>query len=149
MRLIRLLLLSFGVVLLGFLGIVLFSRPAVKITSFALAEKVPLAAEAEIRTRRPSRVSLTVKGRNGAEDLQVSFSRESRTHRVPVLGLYADYDNSIEFTVTDNTGLIHRLTRSVATDPLPKDYPDILVRTPLPEKSAGCMPETTAICCAA
>lgn len=136
MRLFRLMLPALGVLFIGIPGVVYLLQPPVRIISISAAEKVPLAAEAVIRSRRPSRVSLSIKGRNGAKDLKVSFDRKSRVHRIPVLGLYPDWKNSIEFSVTDDRGRVHSLTRSIRTEALPEEYPEILVRTPLPEKAA-------------
>ena len=136
MRFSRIVLLLLGVVFIGIPGMVYLLRPPVRIKSLRLAEKVPLAAEAKIQSRRPSRVTLRIKGRNGAEDLQVSFEEEARVHHIPVLGLYPDWENSIEFRITDDKGRVHRLNRTLTTDALPEEYPEIVVRTPLPEKTA-------------
>ena len=126
MRLFRLMLPALGVLFIGIPGLVYLLQPPVRIISISAAEKVPLAAEAVIRSRRPSRVSLSIKGRNGAKDLKVSFDRKSRVHRIPVLGLYPDWKNSIEFSVTDDRGRVHSLTRSIRTEALPEEYPKFL-----------------------
>jgi arylsulfate sulfotransferase len=103
--------------------------------SLNLSEHAPLTALAGIETKEPTRISLTVRGRDG-NDLTVSFDRLARDHQLPVLGLYPGYTNRIDFRITTADGQIYRRSRSVTTDPLPDEYPEVRIRRHLPGKIA-------------
>jgi len=94
--------------------------------SVTLSGEMPLGAEAEIRSRFPSRVTLTVEGRDG-NDMEHEFPGRRRRHRVPVLGLYPGYDNRITFLLTSRRGGTVSVRRTVVTAPLPEAFPDIRV----------------------
>lgn len=103
--------------------------------SLELAEKAPLSAEALIKTRRPTELTLRIAGRDN-NDLHVQFSGFSRRHRVPVLGLYPDHENRIEFELRTADGETHRRSRSITTAALPDAYPEIEIRRQLPDRIA-------------
>jgi arylsulfate sulfotransferase len=103
--------------------------------SVALAEKAPLSALARIESREPGRVSLAIRGRDD-NDLVVSFDTVSASHRLPVLGLYPDYDNKVEITLTTARGRVYRRTVEVKTPPLPTIFPEIRLERHLPELMA-------------
>lgn len=101
--------------------------------SAELSQAAPLSALAEVKTRRPSRVSLRIRGRDD-NDLQVVFPETSRRHQIPVLGLYPDYQNRVEFHITTDRGRVFERSLTLTTEPLPADYPDIRVERLHPEK---------------
>ncbi len=116
--------------------VLLIFRPFQPVSiSVDIAEKAPLSALARVETRSPSTVTLTLRGRDG-NDLETSFDRRARTHKLPVLGLYPDYRNRLEFRIKTADGTVYSRSRTVATDPLPDYYPEVQLQRKLPEKIA-------------
>lgn len=103
--------------------------------SLELMEKAPLTALAEVRTREPARLHLTIAGRDG-NDLKVEFSGFAEHHRIPVLGLYPDYRNTVEVTAETKTGELLRRSVTVRTRALPEHYPKVRLKRRLPERIA-------------
>ncbi|MFP4179683.1 MAG: aryl-sulfate sulfotransferase [Spirochaetaceae bacterium] len=101
--------------------------------SLELSEKAPLSAMARVDTREESEVSLRIRGRDG-KDLRVTFSGLSRRHEVPILGLYPDYKNEVEFKVRTGGGDVYTRSRTIRTEPLPSYYPDVKVERHIPDK---------------
>ncbi|MGM0432604.1 MAG: aryl-sulfate sulfotransferase [Spirochaetota bacterium] len=120
------------ILILSFLGYRAMQPVHVSLERF---DSAPLGALAEIKTRKPTQVHLLVRGRDG-NDLQKEFSGYSEHHKIPILGLYPDYENQIELTMQTRDG--KRYTREVAitTDPLPEDYPEIKINRRLPDRIA-------------
>ena len=81
----------------------------------------PLSAQIHVETSIESKVALTVVGRRGsASDVVKSFEDLGTTHDVPVLGLYADYNNTVRLTFTDASGaVLGRKDYAVQTAALP------------------------------
>ena len=110
--------------------------PPVRI-SIELSDKMPLGAEAEIRSRFPSRAAVTVEGRDG-NDLEHEFPSFRRRHSIPVLGLYPDSVNRVAFTLTSRRGRSVSVRRTVRTGPLPDVFPEPAVyREPGEEPAPG------------
>ncbi|MFO8064803.1 MAG: aryl-sulfate sulfotransferase [Spirochaetota bacterium] len=97
------------------------------------SETAPLSARAVISSREPVRVELRIAAREG-EDLRTSYDDYQREHEIPVLGLYPDHANEIEFTTIDEHGNRRTYRREVETDPLPDLYPQIRVETSKPAR---------------
>ena len=67
----------------------------------------PLTAQIHVETSDASRVTLTVVGRHGtASDVVKSFDDLGKTHDLPVLGLYPDFDNTVRLTFADAAGAV-------------------------------------------
>ncbi len=110
--------------------------PPVRV-SVTLSGEMPLGAEADIHSRFPSRVTLTVEGRDG-NDEEHAFTARRRRHSIPVLGLYPDYDNPMTFRLTSRRGRNVSVRRTVRTGPLPDDFPEPIVnREPGAEPAPG------------
>lgn len=63
----------------------------------------PLCALALFQTKKPYRVKVTVKGKT--EDCDVNYIIPANTiHRVPIMGLYADYENTIDIELLNKKG---------------------------------------------
>ncbi|MFO7849073.1 MAG: aryl-sulfate sulfotransferase [Spirochaetia bacterium] len=122
-------------VLLGYIGY--RALQPVRI-SLELSEKAPLGAIAEIRTREESEVSLRIRGRDG-NDLHVTFPESTTRHEVPVLGLYPDYKNEVEFTVRTSGGEEYTRSRTIQTEPLPSYYPEVKVERHMPDRISSGM----------
>ena len=83
----------------------------------------PLSALAIFETESPSSVSVTVRGTNGAKDFTYALSDISVHHEIPVIGLYADYNNHVVLSNGSEEKLIE-----IKTDPLPNDMPTVEIQ---------------------
>ena len=59
-----------------------------------------LAALVEFETLKPAQITITIKGRNGAEDISYAVTQEKTKHSIEVLGLYPDYRNKVVLTAS-------------------------------------------------
>lgn len=87
-----------------------YDQPYVKLNPYQV---VPLAAVVAFQTEKPVAVTVAVKGKEEAGTIRHTY-QEATTHVLPVLGLYADYNNTIELTLS--TGECHSF--SLQTAPL-------------------------------
>jgi hypothetical protein len=92
----------------------------------------PLAASVELTTEAPVTVTMTIKARaTGDGDYRrvFSFAEPVASLELPIIGLYAGHQNQISFAVADASGAeIGARLVTVATDPLPADFPDIVAK---------------------
>lgn len=86
--------------------------------------RVPLSAQFDLATVEPVRISWTVLG---DEPLEYSQTWFSRTHSVPVLGLYPDTTNQVQVRLDLINGDWALDTLHVATRALPEHFPDVEV----------------------
>jgi arylsulfate sulfotransferase len=92
----------------------------------------PLTATISIETSIASRVSIKVSGKNGKDsDVIRDFSKISKLHDIPILGLYPDFANIVEIVFFDMAGIeTGRFTDTVNTGPLPEGvFPKITIDT--------------------
>lgn len=87
-----------------------YNQPYVKLNPYHV---VPLAAVVAFKTEEPVAVNVAVKGKEEAGTISHTYE-EATTHILPVLGLYADYNNTVELTLS--TGEVHRF--NLQTEPL-------------------------------
>lgn len=86
----------------------------------------PLTAVITLETKDPVRVTLKVLGQNGPEsDIQHPFSETTTRHKIPVLGLYPDTENTVELTFFMNGSELGSKTYTIETEPLLEDLPDV------------------------
>ena len=100
----------------------------------------PLTATIHIETSVPAKVSIDVAGKHGAEsDVIKDFDDVSASHDIPILGLYADYDNTVELIFKDASGAeLGRKSYDIKTSALPTGvFPAITIDT----KQDGMMAE--------
>ncbi len=65
----------------------------------------PLTAVIHVETSAASKVTITVVGRRGTpSDVVKAFDDLGTTHNVPVLGLYPDFDNTVQLVFADAAG---------------------------------------------
>ena len=89
------------------------AAPYVKVNPFGTS---PLSAILKFSLPQPAKVSVRIKGKEGAPDLATNFSAFQTEWEIPVYGLYPGTENRVEIVVTDNK--------------VSKTYP-IVVKTPL------------------
>jgi len=86
----------------------------------------PLAAIAVIETPISGSIEMRVLGQDGEFSDMINYSSKvSESHEFDLLGLYADFENSVEFKLMSSQGK-ERMTivRKITTDPLPEGLPE-------------------------
>lgn len=81
----------------------------------------PLTAVALFETESDASISVTVNGKDSSGDLTYEVEGTSTYHEVPIYGLYADYDNTVDIVASNGQST----TLTVTTDALPEDMPDV------------------------
>lgn len=76
----------------------------------------PLSALVMFETATACDVTVTVKGKNGAPDFTYTLSQASTHHEVPIIGLYANYNNTVILSAENEKNTIQ-----IVTDELPSD----------------------------
>lgn len=76
----------------------------------------PLSALIVFETKDLTTATITIKGKDGAEDLTHTFT-PTKVHILPIYGLYAGYDNTVIIEVSGTTKEI-----TITTDALPSDF---------------------------
>ncbi len=111
----------------------LVSQPGLVVTRLEMKlnpyGRTPLAAEVQLETSRPCRVS-QVRIVGGVTS-NLASTPLSTTHSVPILGLRPDHEQEVVLTLEDGHGrkLMTR-PRRVHTAPLPEDFPKFRVLHP-------------------
>ena len=76
----------------------------------------PLSALVVFQTKDLTTSSITIKGKDGADDLKHTFT-PTKVHILPIYGLYPGYDNKI---IIEASGIKKEIT--IKTSPLPDDF---------------------------
>ena len=90
----------------------------------------PLSATISLQTSYKSKITIRIVGKHGIQsDIVKDFDELSNIHTVPVLGLYADYENTVELILKSELGVeVERKTYLIQTAALPSDtYPNIVI----------------------
>jgi arylsulfate sulfotransferase len=90
----------------------------------------PLTATISFETSIGTKVTIRVAGKHGeASDIVKDLDKLSTIHTIPVLGLYADHENTVELIFKNSTGAeTGRKTYLIKTSPLPAGvYPVITI----------------------
>ena len=101
------------------------NNPYVKLNPYLIA---PLTALVMFKTEEPAAVSVTVKGKEKAGDISFDFP-EAVEHVIPVYGLYADYANQVELTLSSGESNVI----TIQTQPAPDDVKRVTKITTTPE----------------
>lgn len=92
------------------------ANPLVKLNPYIIC---PLSAMILFKTPRPEEVTIIVKGKEPAGDIVHRFPA-AYDHVLPVYGLYAGYDNTVEIVLQDGT----KNSVTITTDPLMEGVPE-------------------------
>lgn len=84
--------------------------------------KVPMGALLTFRSADPCQVEISI---DGPIPVTRKFSAFTRTHAIPVLGMYADTSNTIHITLTDKKDNVYTGSVAVKTEALPGFFPEI------------------------
>lgn len=94
----------------------------------------PLTALAIFHTDQAARVSYTVVGKTNGTSISNDTTKNSKTHRINVVGLYANTANRVEFTITYADGHVQKKTIMVQTQALPKSLANINIQVKMANK---------------
>lgn len=91
----------------------------------------PLTAIARIETPIDGKFELRVVGQDGEfSDMIASFSEVNDQHIIDVLGLYAGFENTVEFSFLSPSGKKRTVvTQNITTDAIPDGLPDFEITT--------------------
>ncbi len=76
----------------------------------------PLSALILFESDEPLEITITINGKDNHSTYSETFD-EKTSHAIPVLGLYADFNNEV---LLESEGITHRIF--IQTDPLPDDF---------------------------
>ncbi|SES80352.1 arylsulfate sulfotransferase [Salinibacillus kushneri] len=108
-----------------------FADPYVKVDPY---NRSPLSALAIFKTEEPAQVSITVEGKTEDADISNTFEGYKTNHEIPILGLYPDAENTVQLTVTTESGETSEQKLNLKTEPLPDNIPTISVKEAKKEK---------------
>ena len=91
-----------------------------------MQEKSPLSALVSIQSKSLTPVSIRVVGKHD-NAIKVRFPNFARDHEIPILGLYPDYNNTVELEFTTDEGVSYSRQLRIKTKPLPPMYPHFSV----------------------
>ncbi|MDR2977416.1 MAG: aryl-sulfate sulfotransferase [Streptococcaceae bacterium] len=92
--------------------------PYIKVNPYEIS---PLSALIIFTTPQAASISYTVLGKTEGTSLTNTVNGGAQTvHQIPVVGLYADYDNTVKITVTYADGTTAEKSFTVTTSKLPK-----------------------------
>ena len=100
-----------------------FEEPLVILNPYQIS---PLTGVAVFETKEACRIRVTVKGKTEAADIS-GETAEGTVHRVPIIGLYPDMENTVVLEMLDAEGQIVQKTEvSVKTEGLPDVFAGML-----------------------
>lgn len=94
----------------------------------------PLTALAIFHTDEAAKVSYTVVGKSSGTSITNSTNKNTKKHRINVVGLYANTANKVEFTITYKDGRVEKKTVEMQTQPLPKALSDVNINVKMADK---------------
>lgn len=84
-------------------------------------EWAPLTALALFETEQEAQISIKIQGKEQSTSVSKTFEGYNKSHNIPIVGLYADYENQIELTATFKDGRTQHKTLKIQTKKLPSD----------------------------
>lgn len=101
-----------------------FDQPYIKLDPFGNS---PLSAVVIFKTEEATQVSFTVKGKEADTDIKKTIDGYSKEHQIPILGLYPDYENTVEMIATNKSEETKSKTIMIQTEKLPENIPDVTI----------------------
>ncbi len=101
-----------------------FDNPLVILNPYKIS---PLTGLVVFQTEEEMSVRVTVKGKTEEADLSGEVEAPTKDHRVPIIGLYADYDNTVLVELLDADGNVTQEQElTVTTEGLPDFFDNII-----------------------
>lgn len=83
---------------------------------------MPLTGLVLFETDEPMEITVTVEGKREEGTIVHRFSGYETEHRIPVIGLYADHDNTVQIRGETEAGELEETELSFVTEPIPEDF---------------------------
>jgi len=84
----------------------------------------PLSALLTFKSAASGHTEIIVKGKHGTtSDVTQVFTDNSTSHSIPILGLYANYKNTVEIYVVSGNNIATKTTINITTGALPANTP--------------------------
>ena len=101
-------------------------NPYIKVNPYKTS---PLTALVYFKTPKKAQVSYTIEGKSDKTSITNSAKGYQTKHQLPIVGLYADYENTVKITVKYQSGKKETKTIKIKTGKLPKylDQNDVKV----------------------
>lgn len=94
-----------------------FAYPFIQVNPY---KNAPLSALMIFHTDQPAKVDYKIIGKSDKTTISNSVKDYQTDHQVPIVGLYADYNNQVEVTLTYKNGQTDKRTFTMKTGKLPK-----------------------------
>lgn len=94
-----------------------WENPYIKVNPY---ENSPLTALMIFHTDTPTEISYEVVGKTANTSIKNTVSGYQTDHQIPIVGLYAGYDNDVKITMTDQNGNQQVKTVKIKTINLPR-----------------------------
>lgn len=108
------------------------TNPYVKVDPYG---RSPLAALAIFQTPEASKISLTVVGKTKKTSISTTDKTYSKQHTISILGLYADYNNTVKITATTKSGEKTTKTLHIKTAALPSNLASVKINVKTANKT--------------
>lgn len=95
----------------------------------------PLTALMIFKTDKAAKVTYTVVGKTDNTSITNTVKGYQTTHQVPIVGLYANYSNQVQVTLTYKDGTTEQKTFTIKTGKLPKNLRDTKITVSKSNKS--------------
>lgn len=80
----------------------------------------PLSALVAFKTKQASQVSIAVQGKSDRTTIKTTYSGYKTKHKLSILGLYPDYNNTVTLTIKAKNGQVTHKTLHIKTAKLPR-----------------------------
>ncbi|MCH3997272.1 MAG: aryl-sulfate sulfotransferase [Lactobacillus amylovorus] len=109
-----------------------WENPYIKVNPY---ENSPLTALMVFHTDKPAKISYRVIGKTENTTIENKVKGYQTDHQVPIVGLYAGYDNSVEVTMTDQAGEKQVKVVKIKTSKLPSWISKFPIKVTVNDKS--------------
>ncbi len=109
-----------------------FDDPAVIQNPYQIS---PLTAVVLFNTDKEYKVRVTVKGKDSDNDIKSTIDA-SKAHKIPIIGLYASYENTVVLELLDGKSVVKTKELTIKTDSLPEKLDGVVKTAKSSAKSA-------------
>lgn len=108
------------------------NNPYVKVDPYG---RSPLSALAIFQTTEASKITLTVVGKTSKTSISTTYKTYQKKHTISILGLYADYNNTVKMTATTKSGQKTTKVLYLQTAKLPSNLASVKINVKTATKS--------------
>ncbi|MFH5781347.1 aryl-sulfate sulfotransferase [Heyndrickxia oleronia] len=82
----------------------------------------PLTALVMFKTKEKTKITITVEGKDTESTITKTISDFKTEHEIPIIGLYADYNNTVKIKSEAEDGTVKTKELRIETESLPEDF---------------------------